>query len=89
MNQKLKKQDKTAVDRMRLFEKQPNQDGQILKAKKIVGRDESKLTERLHDPKMRCTVYFTSAEQKGRYLEKLAAGPSWETMKKGGRAAKG
>ena len=87
MNQKLKKQDKTAIDRMQIFQKQPNQDGKILKALKIVSRDESKLTERLYDARMRCTVYFTGPEQKTRYLEKLAAGPGNE-IRKGGRPQK-
>ena len=64
----------------------PNHDREILKQQHIKSPDVSKMPFQIHDPKMKCVVYFTSLERKNRYIERMAAQHNnHESLKKGGR----
>jgi len=65
----------------------PAHDREVLKHKHIKSPDVSKMPLKLHDPKMKCTYFFTTVEQKNRCIERLAQKPNNEPLKKGGRTS--
>lgn len=64
----------------------PAHDREVLKHKHVKSPDVSKMQFQIHDPKMKCVVYFTTLERKNRYIQRLAAQHNnHESLKKGGR----
>lgn len=55
------------------------------KLKHVKSPDVSKMPYSYHDPLQKYTKYFPTLERKNRFLEKLAAIPNNEPLKKGGR----
>jgi len=58
------------------------------KLKHVKSPDVSKMPFQIHDPKMKCVVYFTTLERKNRYIQRMAAQHNnHEFLKKGGRTS--
>jgi hypothetical protein len=55
--------------------------------KHVKSPDVSKMPYSYHDSKQKYTKYFTTLERKNRFIERLAAMPNNEPLKKGGRTS--
>jgi len=85
LNKRTTKPEAVAVEHMKFLANKPQNDAHLLKVKHVKSPDVSKMPFRLHDPRMKTTVFFTSLERKNRYIEHMAAHPNSEPLKKGGR----
>lgn len=65
----------------------PSHDRETLKHKHVISPDVSKMPYYYNDPLQKYTKYFPTLDRKNRFLEKLAAMPNHESLKKGGRTA--